>query len=150
MEEPEVIKALRAKLARTESKVDERRKYLHLDDTFTFTSKVKQFSDRPLRFRKLRFGEIAQIQALVPTGIEADLPLEKPITPEAQEKTFEAACTALVAATRDGFSIQDFRDLEFVFVLEAFKWLIDLSGFSEEAVEDLAWFRGKTGGASAR
>jgi hypothetical protein len=146
VEEPAAIKILRAKLAKTESKVDERRKYLHLDDTFTFKSKVEQFSDRPLRFRKLRFGEVTQIQALVPSDIEEG----KPVSPEDQKKIFEAACTALVAATRDSFSIQDFRDLEPIFVIEAFKWLVDLSGFSEEAVDDLAWFRGKSGGASAR
>jgi hypothetical protein len=110
---------------------------LQLDDTFTFVSKVRQFSDRPLQFRKLRFGEITQIQALVPADIEED----KPVAPEDQTKIFEAACTALAAATRDNFSILDFRDLEPTFVIEAFKWLVDLSGFSEEAVDDLAWFQ---------
>jgi len=98
---------------------------------------VKQFSDRPLRFRKLRFGEITQLQALAPADIEED----KPVAPEDQKRIFEAACTALAAATRDNFSIQDFRDLEPTFVIEAFKWLVDLSGFSEEAVDDLAWFQ---------
>ena len=98
---------------------------------------MKQFSDRPLRFRKLRFGEITQLQALAPADIEED----KPVAPEDQKRIFEAACTALAAATRDNFSILDFRDLEPTFVIEAFKWLVDLSGFSEEAVDDLAWFQ---------
>jgi hypothetical protein len=146
VDEPDAFKTLRAKLSKTERSVDQRRKYLHLDDTFTFTSKVKQFSDRPLRFRKLRFGEIAQIQTLIPATIEDD----KPVTLEDQKGIFEAACTALAAATRDSFSIQDFRDLELTFVIEALKWLIDLSGFSDEAVDDLAWFHRESGGSSAR
>ena len=55
----------------------------------------------------------------------------------------EAGATALAAASRDGDTVQDFKDLELAFVLEALKWLIDLSGFSQEAIDDLAWFRGK-------
>ena len=73
-----------------------------------------------------------------------DLPEGQDFSLEQSSQSFEAACTALAAGTRDGFTIQDFRDLEPAFVFEAFKWLIDLSGFSQEAIDDLVWFRGKT------
>lgn len=148
-EEPPEVKKLRAKVADTQKAIDKRREYLQLDRVFTFKLTVKEFANRPLRFRKLRQAEVILVQGMMPNiplppedaEDAAMLKAWNELDPKDKMLAHEAMCTALSTATKDDFGIQEFRDLEGPLVIEAFKWLMDVSGYSEQAISDLEWFR---------
>ena len=157
-EEPEHIKQLRAKLGKIEKSVELRRKYLQLDDVMVFKSGQKQFADRPLRFKKLRFAAIMSLLPLLPK-VEPIISVDEKgatvevwpdLTPEQSTQYFEAACQGLAAASVDKVTAPEFVELEPTLVVEAFKWLLDISGYSAEAIEDIEWFRRQTRGAASR
>ena len=149
-EDPEQLKKLKAQYENVNASVEQRRQNLQLDKILEFVSQVTQFKDRPpLHFRKLRFAEVIQVQGMMPNipVLPEDATDEQmaawwnQISNEDKLRMHETMSTALSLATKDGYALSEFNDMEDPLVIEAFKILWDFSGYSDQAVEDLTWFR---------
>lgn len=136
MEVPEYIRKLQKDLERTDQDVAAQRRYLQLDEVFTFTSKNPQFADRPLKFRKLRNKEVLVITKLMP-----EIPEGQAATDEQSIQLHEAIATALAMASVDKISILAFRDMEDLLLGEACEFVLGLIGCTKDSVENLNWFR---------
>jgi len=89
-----------------------------MNRTYTFTSR----EGLQLNFRKLNVNELMRQAQSLPKVEKGREP-----TPEDDMKAAFAMCEALASASRDGYTAEQFRELDVTTICEAWKFLFNLS-----------------------
>lgn len=169
--EEEKKRKLEEQVTLVEAEVQQLKKNLlaPADTPFPFTPSIWA-EPKPLRFRKLSHTEliatkddfpyIPPLFATHPWVMQnwKTLPKEmqdywgqprKPTKEEGQQVR-KVTCQVLALTSLDGKSEEDFQKMQTNVIEECFQFVADVSGFSEDAVELLDWFRKQQRGAGIR
>jgi hypothetical protein len=154
-----------SELAVVEAEVEELKRYLlaPADAKFPFEPTLWKLGQRTdlLHFRKLSYHELLEHQdelVQIPPRFTTrpwtkqeweDLPEEmkewwrQPRRPTKEEATMmrEASCSILTLTNMDGKSLDEFKSYDASVVNECFQFVAKVSGFSDDALELLDWFR---------